>query len=139
MWADGAIHHSLNAHQMLYFTIAYDWMLFGHDLQDRLAKGEEIFYFCFYFLKHIFGEEFSVNTRHNRIRHNVLRNDSDSQLDNIFEPEMVVPPSSVSSNLSLNSCCSNVSQTSRDSVDNNPPNIVHCNSIDGQEDILSNG
>ncbi|XP_034944562.1 myotubularin-related protein 14 isoform X2 [Chelonus insularis] len=41
LWADGAIHTSLNAHQMLYFTIAYDWLLFGHDLQDRLSKDSQ--------------------------------------------------------------------------------------------------
>lgn len=32
LWTDGAIHQSLNAHQMLYFTLAYDWYLFGHNL-----------------------------------------------------------------------------------------------------------
>ncbi|CAB0009530.1 unnamed protein product [Nesidiocoris tenuis] len=62
LWADGAIHQTLNAAQILYFTIAYDWMLFGHNLNDRLSKGEEIFFFCFYFLKHMLGEEFSVTS-----------------------------------------------------------------------------
>ncbi|KAJ6642397.1 Myotubularin-related protein 14, partial [Pseudolycoriella hygida] len=51
LWADGAIHQSLNVQQMLYFTLAYDWFLFGHHLPDRLAKGEEIMFFCFYVLK----------------------------------------------------------------------------------------
>lgn len=141
LWADGAIHQSLNAQQLLYFTIAYDWMLFGHDLHDRLAKGEEIFYFCFYFLKHIVEEEFSVNKRHVNLKHAVFRNDSDSHLDNVmFDTESVVPLSSVSSNLSLNSCCSNVSQNSRDSQDNNPPSVFHCtSSLDGQDDAHSNG
>lgn len=125
---------------MLYFTIAYDWMLFGHDLRDRLAKGEEIFYFCFCFLKNIHEEEFSMNKRHFSQKHVVLRNDSDSQLDNVmFDTESAVPLSSVSSNLSLNSCCSNVSQNSRDSQDNNPPSVFHCASLDGQEDAHSNG
>lgn len=61
LWADGAIHQSLSAVQLLYFTIAYDWMLFGHNLEDRKTKGEDIFYFCFYFLKHITSDDFSVN------------------------------------------------------------------------------
>ncbi len=140
LWADGLIHQSLNALQMLYFTIAYDWMLFGHDLHDRLAKGEEIFYFCFCFLKNIHEEEFSMNKRQYSQKHVVLRNDSDSQLDNVmFDTESVVPLSSVSSNLSLNSCCSNVSQNSRDSQDNNPPSVFHCTSLDGQEEAHSNG
>ena len=30
LWADGEIHRSLTAAQILYFTIAYDWMLFGY-------------------------------------------------------------------------------------------------------------
>ena len=29
LWADGEIHQSLSAEEMLYFTLAYDWMLFG--------------------------------------------------------------------------------------------------------------
>lgn len=140
LWADGAIHTSLNAYQILYYTIAYDWMLFGHDLEDRLSKGEEIFFFCFYFLKHIQDDEFSIHPRHNRSRHSVLRNDSDSQLDNVmFDSESVVTLSSVSSNLSLNSWCSSVSQNSRDSQDNNPPAVFHCASNDSQDESHSNG
>lgn len=140
MWADGVIHTSLNAHQILYYTIAYDWMLFGHDLEDRLSKGEEIFFFCFYFLKHIHEEEFSIHLRHGRSRHLVLRNDSDSQSDNaMFDNESVVTLSSVSSNLSLNSWCSSVSQNSRDSQDNNPPAVFHCSSGESQDDYPTNG
>ena len=60
LWADGAIHQALSAMQMLYFTIAYDWMLFGHNLPDRLNKGEDIFFFCFYALKYIMDDEFSI-------------------------------------------------------------------------------
>lgn len=62
LWADGVIHQSLNALQILFLTLAYDWFLFGHDLPDRLTKGEEIFVFCFYALKYIQEEEFSVIT-----------------------------------------------------------------------------
>lgn len=60
LWADGAIHQSLSAIQILYFTIAYDWLLCGHRLVDRLEKGEEIFFFCFYVLKYLMDDEFSV-------------------------------------------------------------------------------
>lgn len=53
LWADGLIHKSLNAKQMMYLTIAYDWYLFGHNLPDRLYKGEDIFFFCFNMLKYM--------------------------------------------------------------------------------------
>uniref|UniRef100_A0A8C1NIV8 Myotubularin-related protein 14 n=2 Tax=Cyprinus carpio TaxID=7962 RepID=A0A8C1NIV8_CYPCA len=59
LWADGAIHASLEPSEILYLTIAYDWFLFGHMLPDRLSKGEEIFFFCFNFLKHIVCDTFS--------------------------------------------------------------------------------
>lgn len=60
LWADGVIHQSLSPIQILYFTIAYDWYLFGHNLPDRLSKGEEIFFFCFYILKYIMDDEYSI-------------------------------------------------------------------------------
>ncbi|XP_077459738.1 phosphatidylinositol-3,5-bisphosphate 3-phosphatase MTMR14 isoform X2 [Stigmatopora argus] len=63
LWADGAVHSNLKAAEILYLTIAYDWFLFGHMLPDRLSKGEEIFFFCFNFLKHIVSEKFSAITK----------------------------------------------------------------------------
>ncbi|XP_072438068.1 phosphatidylinositol-3,5-bisphosphate 3-phosphatase MTMR14 isoform X1 [Chiloscyllium punctatum] len=60
LWADGLVHTCLEPVEILYLTIAYDWFLFGHMLSDRLSKGEEIFFFCFNFLKHITSEEFSA-------------------------------------------------------------------------------
>ncbi|KAG8516894.1 LOW QUALITY PROTEIN: Myotubularin-related protein 14, partial [Galemys pyrenaicus] len=60
LWADGLVHTSLKPAEILYLTVAYDWFLFGHMLVDRLSKGEEIFFFCFNFLKHIVSEEFSA-------------------------------------------------------------------------------
>uniref|UniRef100_A0A665W489 Myotubularin related protein 14 n=1 Tax=Echeneis naucrates TaxID=173247 RepID=A0A665W489_ECHNA len=60
LWADGAVHVNLEPGEILYLTIAYDWFLFGHMLPDRLSKGEEIFFFCFNFLKHIGSEKFSA-------------------------------------------------------------------------------
>ncbi|XP_061075481.1 myotubularin-related protein 14 isoform X5 [Conger conger] len=66
LWADGAVHASLEPAEILYLTIAYDWFLFGHMLPDRLSKGEEIFFFCFNFLKHIVSENFSSVKRQRR-------------------------------------------------------------------------
>uniref|UniRef100_A0A8C5WE92 Myotubularin related protein 14 n=1 Tax=Leptobrachium leishanense TaxID=445787 RepID=A0A8C5WE92_9ANUR len=59
LWADGMVHSNLKPSEILYLTVAYDWFLFGHLLVDRLSKGEEIFFFCFNFLKHITSDEFS--------------------------------------------------------------------------------
>lgn len=59
LWADGVVHKNLNAHEILYLTIGYDWFLFGHQLPSRLYKGEDIFYFCFYMLKHITRNKYS--------------------------------------------------------------------------------
>lgn len=86
LWADGAIHQSFDTAQMLYFTIAYDWLLFGHDLPDRLSKGEAIFYFCFYMLKYIVDVDYTVLTRRFRSQTSsassssieVIRTDSDT-------------------------------------------------------------
>ncbi|KAG0020190.1 Myotubularin- protein 14 [Entomortierella chlamydospora] len=62
LWADGEAHQSLTAAEMLYLTMGYDWFLFNHLLADRSQRGEDIFYFCFYFLKFIYGEEFSLKS-----------------------------------------------------------------------------
>lgn len=61
LWADGQIHQHLSPREITYFTLAYDWYLFGHDLSDRISRGEEILFFCFYFLRYIEGNEFTVN------------------------------------------------------------------------------
>ncbi|XP_043977670.1 LOW QUALITY PROTEIN: myotubularin-related protein 14 [Gambusia affinis] len=66
LWADGAVHANLQPAEILYLTIAYDWFLFGHMLPDRLSKGEEIFFFCFNFLKHIVSEKFSAVRKQRR-------------------------------------------------------------------------
>lgn len=79
LWADGVIHQSLNASQILFLTLAYDWFLFGHDLPDRLTKGEEIFVFCFYALKYIQEEEFSV------INHRYVVSDFDQLFINLCD------------------------------------------------------
>ncbi|RVE72698.1 hypothetical protein OJAV_G00043550 [Oryzias javanicus] len=56
LWADGAVHASLEPAEILYLTIAYDWFLFGHLLPDRLSKGEE----------HIVSEKFSAVRKQRR-------------------------------------------------------------------------
>lgn len=129
LWADGAIHQSLNAIQMLYFTLAYDWYLFGHNLPgnvprpfwlkvnaififfnltDRLSKGEEILFFCFYVLKYFHSDEFCTTYTRRATKNSVsssssssvcvLRTDSGGDIENMFS-EM----ESTGSNLSLNS------------------------------------
>ncbi|XP_050426200.1 myotubularin-related protein 14 isoform X1 [Adelges cooleyi] len=62
LWADGVIHKSLSPSQMLYLTLGYDWYLFGHNLENRLEKGEDIMHFCFHFLKYIFSDDFKTPT-----------------------------------------------------------------------------
>lgn len=50
LWADQLAHWRLSAAEMLYYTLAYDWFLFGHKLPVRQYAGEEILYFTFRFL-----------------------------------------------------------------------------------------
>uniref|UniRef100_A0A6B2EDA4 Putative phosphatidylinositol 3-phosphate 3-phosphatase myotubularin mtm1 n=1 Tax=Phlebotomus kandelakii TaxID=1109342 RepID=A0A6B2EDA4_9DIPT len=106
LWADGLIHQSLSPLQMLYFTIAYDWYLFGHKLPDRLNKGEDIFFFCFYFLKYIAHSDFSLLGEKTKGKTssggsvNATCFDSDVRLDNMLETE------SRGSTFSLNSISS---------------------------------
>ncbi|XP_015171073.1 PREDICTED: myotubularin-related protein 14 [Polistes dominula] len=123
LWADGAIHTSLDVNQILYYTIAYDWLLFGHNLQDRINKGEEIFFFCFYFLKYITDEDFSINQYDNTKN---ISTDSEPQLENfIYDTE------SVSSNLSLSS------GSSKDSQDN-PPTLFYSESSNQDDNFTGN-
>lgn len=104
LWADGKIHQSLKPLEILYLTLAYDWFLFGHNLPDRLGKGEEILFFCFDFLKYITSEEFSLRQRRSKARSSETEND-DVQLDGVNVR---------GSNTSLNSSCSSVSTRSQD-------------------------
>lgn len=71
LWADGKIHQTLSPLEITYLTLAYDWYLFGHNLNDRLTKGEEILFFCFYFLKFITSDEFnfySIRSGHSGLK-----------------------------------------------------------------------
>jgi hypothetical protein len=76
LWADGEIHRSLSPSQILYLTTAYDWMLFGHHLSNRLGKGEDVFYFCFDFLQYITHECYSLKAVH--ATRNKSKGDNDS-------------------------------------------------------------
>ncbi|KAF7650219.1 hypothetical protein LDENG_00129600, partial [Lucifuga dentata] len=84
LWADGAVHASLQPAEILYLTIAYDWFLFGHMLPDRLSKGEEIFFFCFNFLKHIVSEKFSAVRKQSRRKNSHFR-DADFTVDDLCQ------------------------------------------------------
>jgi len=102
LWADGRIHQSLNATELLFLTIAYDWFLFGHGLPERLQRGEEVFFFCFYFLKNIVSDDFSVNTSSRRASEK--RSDSIGQFD--VGTVLLDDRLSRGSNSSLSSCSS---------------------------------
>ncbi|KAL6254578.1 hypothetical protein P5V15_014630 [Pogonomyrmex californicus] len=129
LWADGVIHTTLDSYQLLYYTIAYDWMLFGHDLADRLNKGEEILFFCFDFLKYIESEHFSIHKCYEKTsRHNepeTFTIDSDS-----FE---IITTSSFSPK---NSSSSSVEQNSVDG--DSSPAVFLPDSLDNQDDSRNN-
>ncbi|XP_071943784.1 phosphatidylinositol-3,5-bisphosphate 3-phosphatase MTMR14-like [Antedon mediterranea] len=59
LWAGGFVHVSLGCNEILYLCVAYDWLLFGHNLPDRNSKGEVIFFFCFNYLKYLGTDIFS--------------------------------------------------------------------------------
>ncbi|CRL04025.1 CLUMA_CG017142, isoform B [Clunio marinus] len=135
LWADGAIHQSLSAIQILYFTIAYDWLLCGHRLVDRLEKGEEIFFFCFYALKYLMDDEFSVVGQRFRSKQSssgsssigVIRTDSD-----VFEG-ILFDGDSRGSSVSLNSTCS--ARSHQDSHSN----IISSNGLIDDTNVNLNG
>uniref|UniRef100_A0A1B0CS91 Myotubularin-related protein 14 n=1 Tax=Lutzomyia longipalpis TaxID=7200 RepID=A0A1B0CS91_LUTLO len=122
LWADGLIHQSLNPLQMLYFTIAYDWYLFGHNLPDRLKKGEDIFFFCFYFLKYIVHSDYSLLDERAKSKASstgsstALWPENDSKLDNLLETENRGSTFSLNS---ISSCKSNNDECSPPHSPNN--------------------
>jgi hypothetical protein len=59
LWAEGLAHQTLTTDQILYLVVAYDWLLFGHNLVKRLNKGYEIFFFCFFVLEYLKNEGLS--------------------------------------------------------------------------------
>ncbi|XP_022238937.1 myotubularin-related protein 14-like isoform X2 [Limulus polyphemus] len=127
LWADGKVHPTLTPAEITYLTIAYDWYFFGHNLADRISKGEEILFFCFNFLKHIQSEAFSAHSIKN---HRVTRNFSDCQLDGVLlEDHLRI--GGRGSNTSLSSSCSSISSRTHDS---NPPTYFTTLSQEPTED-----
>lgn len=80
LWADEQIHQSLTPQEITFLTLAYDWYLFGHNLNDRLEKGEEILFFCFYFLQFLASDEFSMDTIRDQQQKDSTRNTSKESL-----------------------------------------------------------
>ncbi|KAF2071328.1 hypothetical protein CYY_007359 [Polysphondylium violaceum] len=75
LWADGEVHHTLKDWEMLFLTVAYDWFLFSHQLADRAGRGEDIFYFCFYFLEFITSMDYSIHS----FTKNTINNNNNNQ------------------------------------------------------------
>jgi len=113
----------------LYLTLAYDWFLCGHNLADRLSKGEEILFFCFYFLKHLLSDEFAVKKRHCSCHH--ARNKPESFVDGVLLEEER-RNSVCGSNTSLSSNCSSLSYRSQE----NPPTLFTNADIDSFDDSV---
>ena len=120
LWADGKIHQNLSPIEMTFLTISYDWFLFGHNLNDRLNKGEEILFFCFYFLKYITSDEFSIDFLINNCckqRKQSMDQTFPGEEHTLLYEDHTLPKYGGSST-SLNSSCSSVSTRSHD---NCPP------------------
>ncbi len=118
LWADGKVHQKLTPMEITFLTVSYDWFLFGHNLNDRLNKGEEILFFCFYFLKYITSEEYSIDflstsTKERKQSVDGLINGED------FHSQLLLEENQISgkyggSTTSLNSSCSSASNRSHD-------------------------
>uniref|UniRef100_A0A7M5VB12 Tyrosine specific protein phosphatases domain-containing protein n=2 Tax=Clytia hemisphaerica TaxID=252671 RepID=A0A7M5VB12_9CNID len=63
LWADGETHPNLNADEILYLTLAYDWFFFGHNLGNRRRRGEFVLHFTYMFLPYIRSEKYSIHGR----------------------------------------------------------------------------
>jgi hypothetical protein len=46
LWADGLTHQSLSEMEFLYLTLAYDWMLFSHQLKKEKRFSTFAFISC---------------------------------------------------------------------------------------------
>lgn len=128
LWADGVIHTTLDSYQLLYYTIAYDWMLFGHDLADRLNKGEEILFFCFDFLKYIENEHFSIHKHYEKTS---KRSESETcVIDNDSSFEIIT-------NTRFSPKNSSSSSIEQNSVDGDSP-AVFFTDLENQDDSRTN-
>ena len=62
LWADGLVHESLRVDEVIFLTVATDWMLFGHDFYTRYRQQVELLLFCFSLLEA--AAAFVLNDRH---------------------------------------------------------------------------
>jgi len=133
LWADGLAHKNLGPAEIVYLTVAYDWFLFGHNFPDRIAKGEDIFFFCFNFLRYIISDEFSSKKRQRRPSRQMKRTESECNIDGVLlEPDLVRCSYGRGSNTSISSCSSlNSTRSSMDA----PPQYFSTTT----EDTSANG
>ncbi|XP_027196703.2 egg-derived tyrosine phosphatase [Dermatophagoides pteronyssinus] len=118
LWADGKIHRSLTAVEICYLTVAYDWLLFGHNLNDRLNKGEEIMFFCFQFLKFITDDEFCIDNiqQQQQQQSEQVTNEQDEKIERkistdsftLYE-DFVIENIPINNNNNVNANCNNTS------------------------------
>ncbi|CAH0562218.1 unnamed protein product [Brassicogethes aeneus] len=90
LWADGLVHQHLDEYQILYLCIAYDWFAFSHKFKQRVDRNEEIFFFCFYMLKYIQDDDFSISQARHKLKKpegRPLVERIDSQTDIMFDGE----------------------------------------------------
>jgi len=59
LWADGVVNPSLTPEELVYLSIAYDWLSFGHNLVYRSKQGVELMFYCFNFLLNLKDPEYS--------------------------------------------------------------------------------
>lgn len=90
LWADGMAHISLSASEILYLTLGYDWMAFGHQLSSRLKSNEPIIHFTFNMLDALIGDEFSFDFLANEVNINVI------PVVSMAQPVIPIPPPSTS-------------------------------------------
>lgn len=45
LWAEGIMHAWMSPSQFAYHTLAHDWLLFGHDMGERMALGIQVVVF----------------------------------------------------------------------------------------------
>eukprot|EP01090_Pellita_catalonica_P000973 TRINITY_DN10706_c0_g2_i1.p1 TRINITY_DN10706_c0_g2~~TRINITY_DN10706_c0_g2_i1.p1 ORF type:complete len:321 (-),score=51.89 TRINITY_DN10706_c0_g2_i1:192-1070(-) len=53
LWSTGKILTKLNAKEVVYLVVGYDWLLFGHNLMGRLKHGQDIFSFFIFFARYL--------------------------------------------------------------------------------------
>jgi len=99
LWADGLVHASLTAEEMLYLTIGYDWMLFRHHFSDRQRRGEDIFMFTFYMLCSLKEKTFSLH--HIKTQYEENKKNREKNFNNTYKNEDSSPSSTTSSSAAM--------------------------------------